>query len=191
MKQVTRTTLGLAVLAMAGIAATSSQDRESRAVDAAWTTIVLDVAMDGSTYVPNRVDPSGTADVKGDWFVVKGKIYPGGTIPAGGTLEHPGAFDPRTASGSVGDWICRGVYIQDYLSGITPHVSTTQSFLFENGAGVTSEGLEGGIVHRVITGGYGQYRGLVGEAKEEGIGFNASGFDNVRFTFKVRKATGD
>lgn len=43
-------------------------------------------------------------------------------------------------------------------------------------------------MYRVVTGGTGRYRGVIGEVEEEMLGFNATGFENVRFTFKIRKA---
>jgi len=141
-----------------------------------------------ASLIPNRVAPVSTADVKGDWFIVKGNIYPGGTIPAGGAFESPGAFDPATAGGQVGEWICRGVYIQDYASSIVPHVATAQNYLFGHNNSLASEGLEGGSVRRVVMGGTGHYRSFVGDVKEKFLGFNASGFENVRFTFRSRKA---
>jgi hypothetical protein len=187
MKITTKLSTGLAAVALLCIAAADARnDRHDD--DSKWQRLVLDVALDGPTYTANRVDPAGVADVKGDWFVVRGKIYNGGTIPVGGTLEEPGSFDPATTGGQIGEWICRGVYIQDYASDIHPHVATTQNYLFGPEHSLASEGLEGGTVKRVVMGGTGNYRGFIGEVKEELLGFNATGFENVRFTFRIRKA---
>ena len=50
-----------------------------------------------------------------------------------------------------------------------------------------SEGPEfGATTHRVVLGGTGRYRGVIGEVQEETLGFNSTGFANKRFTFTIR-----
>ncbi|SRR5260370_6594880 len=65
----------------------------------------IDVACDARTYRQNNVDAAASGSHRGDTFIVSGKIYAGGTIPAG-----QGVFSPDRP-GSIGDWTCRGVWL--------------------------------------------------------------------------------
>src|SRR5687768_7907162 len=81
---------------------------------------VFDVSYDGAT-ARTLYGNLGTIS-RGDAFIVTGKIYPGGTIPA------EGVFSPFTP-GSIGEWTCRGVYnfdLADLNLGKEPMVFTTQ-----------------------------------------------------------------
>ena len=50
-----------------------------------------------------------------------------------------------------------------------------------------SEGPEfGATTHRVVLGGTGRYRGVIGEVQEEQLGVNTTGFVNYRYTFTIR-----
>ena len=50
------------------------------------------------------------------------------------------------------------------------------------------EGPEFGVTtHRVVLGGTGHYRGMIGEVKQETLGSNSTGFGNFRFTFTIRR----
>ena len=162
----------------------TDRDRDER-------TIVVDVACDARTYRNNRGAPINES-LRGDSFIVNGKIFPGGTIPAGGTPEQPGDFDPDTP-GSVGDWTCSGIYNFDFAEivlGAAPHTASTQLYRFSTEDALVSEGLEGGIkVSRAVIGGTGKFSGIVGEVTEEPIGVNRTGLFNIRFTFKLKKQT--
>jgi hypothetical protein len=153
-------------------------------------TLVYDVACDARTF---RLNKSGTLmDARrGDGFIVQGKIYPAGTIPPGGTIDNPGPFDPDTAPGSIGTWICRGTFqfdIGEILAGANPHLYSTQLHLFENGRGLVHEGPEGGAPQvRALTGGMGRFSGAAGEVLEEPIGVNSTGLFNIRHTFKIKR----
>jgi hypothetical protein len=153
-------------------------------------TLVYDVACDARTF---RLNKSGTLmDARrGDGFIVQGKIYPAGTIPPGGTIDNPGPFDPDTAPGSIGTWICRGTFqfdIGEILAGASPHLYSTQLHLFENGRGLVHEGPEGGAPQvRALTGGMGRFSGAAGEVLEEPIGVNSTGLFNIRHTFKIKR----
>jgi hypothetical protein len=153
-------------------------------------TIVYDVAGDAR---PFRLNKSGTLlDARrGDGFMVKGIIYPGGTIPPGGTMENPGPFNPDTAPGSIGDWVCRGNFyfdISEILAGKHPHLFSTQYHMFKDGRGLVHEGPEGGAPQlRAIIGGMGGFAGAAGEVQEEPIGVNTTGLFNIRYTFKIKK----
>jgi hypothetical protein len=158
--------------------------------DDGFRRLVYDVACDARTF---RLNKSGSLmDARrGDGFIVQGKIYPAGTIPPGGTVESPGPFDPDTAPGSIGTWICRGTFhfdISEILAGANPHLYSTQLHLFENGRGLVHEGPEGGAPQlRALTGGMGHFTGASGEVLEEPIGVNSTGLFNIRHTFKIKR----
>jgi hypothetical protein len=154
--------------------------------------LVLDVAIDARTMSFANNDPSDPANPRrGSTFVVYGKVFPAGTIPSGVT-----PFDPNQP-GSIGSWICRGVFladIADIFSGTASlTVDTTQVFLLTTDSNtVITEGLEGNVgvtTHRAVTGGTGRYRGVTGSVRQQNIGVNRNGasdglFD-LRFTFTI------
>jgi hypothetical protein len=156
-------------------------------------TFVLDVAVDAHTLALNN-DPSAAGTPKrGTTYIVNGKIYPGGTIPSGVT-----AFDPDTAPGSIGAWVCRGVFLADFADifvngSAALGFDSTQIFLLPNdGNSLFAEGLEGNIgvtTQRVVTGGTGRYRRVTGTVKQQTIGLNrngaADGLFDLRFTFTI------
>ena len=158
-------------------------------------TFVLDVAIDAHTLRLNN-DPSAAGiPRRGSTFIVNGKIYPGGTIPAGVT-----SFDPDTAPGSLGTWVCRGVFVADFADifvngSAALAFDTTQIFLLDSDHNALfTEGMEGNVgvtTHRAVTGGTGGYRRVVGTVKQETIGVNrngaADGLFDLRFTFRVQR----
>jgi hypothetical protein len=152
-------------------------------------TIVVDVATDARTFRLNRAGTLLDA-LRGDGFIVQGKIFRGGTIPPGGTMESPGPFDPD-APGSIGNWVCRGTFnfdIGEIIAGAAPHVFTTQYHFFDSGKTLVHDGPEGGTTQRrAILGGMGDFSGAAGEVIEEPIGVNSTGLFNSRFTFKIKK----
>jgi hypothetical protein len=146
---------------LAGTAALFGVAPKALAAPMAATTVAFDVAWDGRTYRVNRADPtfSNQLPARGDGFIVSGKIYPDGTIAQG--LASP------DQPGSIGTWICRGFFNVDIASGKTPHVATTQVWLFDNGDGLINDGLEGGVATvRSVTGGMGAYSGMRGYAHQ-------------------------
>src|SRR5713226_10646391 len=107
-------------------------------------SMILDVACDGRTFYNNRVDPAATTAARGDSLVVHGKIYPGQTIPAGGTTTSP-VFSPDEP-GSMGDWICRGTFLvnrADMLAGVAQNLASTQNYMLKDGSGIIKEEIEG------------------------------------------------
>ncbi len=146
----------------------------------------IDVACDGRTYRQSDGATSVAASQRGDTFVVEGTIYPGGTIPAGENVFSP------DRPGSIGRWICRGVWListEQLLAGASPAFFTTQTYLLpDENAQLLSEGLEGPpSTLRVVTGGTGSRRGMVGEVQQEVLGTNVTGLFNFRFTFRLRR----
>ena len=192
------TVIGAAATLAIGLGITllgQEQDRfpdvqdEAKAASGRVQTVVYDVACDARTF---RLNKSGTLlDARrGDGFIVEGKIYPAGTIPAGGTMDNPGSFDLDTAPGSVGTWVCRGTFnsdIEDILKGAHPHLYSTQLHLFNNDSGLVHEGPEGGAPQlRALIGGTGGLAGAAGQVREEPIGVNRTGLFNIRHTFQIK-----
>jgi hypothetical protein len=178
----------LLVLALAAVVATlaSSGSGVSSASTSA-TTLTLDVALDGRTFVVNRVNPSSGSIGRGDTFVLDGKVFAGGTIPTGGTKTEPSSVGPDSA-GAVGDWICRGAYLVESAELSTAKIqrATTQYFLLANKDRIVTEGFEGASdITRVVTGGLRQFEGARGNATVERLGINATGAYNYRFVFTM------
>jgi hypothetical protein len=164
-----------------------AQDRDDE------KTFTVDVAIDGSTLALNNNDPADPNNpIRGTTFTVTGKIFPGGTIPAGIT-----PFDPNQA-GSIGTWVCTGVFVADvgdiFSSKAKIAFHTSQIFLFtDDENALFTEGLEGSVgntTHRVVVGGTGKYQDMIGQERQETIGLNLNGkglFD-LHFTFKLKKS---
>ena len=195
MKTLSKITLAAAALTLLGIAAATphgheAQDHGGKHSEARWKTIVIDVAEDARTASVNTASPTDTGPKRGATAISNGKIYPGGTIPAGDGL------DIDTLTGSIGNWITRHTLNFDasqIVAGAHPALSSTEYYLFTR-TGVSdgeealfSEGPEfGATTHRVVLGGTGRYRGVIGEVQEETLGSNSTGFANKRFTFTIR-----
>jgi len=195
MKTLSKITLAAAALALLGIAAASrrgdeAQGHDGKHSDARWKTLVIDVAEDMRTLSANTASPTDTEPKRGTTAIINGKIYPGGTIPAGDGL------DIDTLTGSIGNWITRHTLNFDasqIVAGAHPALSATQYYLFsptgvsDGEEALFSEGPEcGATTHRVGLGGTGRYRGVIGEVQEETLGANSTGFANKRFTFTIR-----
>ena len=152
-------------------------------------TFTIDLAIDARTFRANR-GAQGAEIVRGDNFIIEGKIFPGGTIPRGGTETEPGPFDPE-APGSIGDWTCRGTFnfdLTEIVAGAAPHVVTTQIYDLGDGDRLWSDGKEGGAkLTRAVIGGTGRFRGAIGEVVQEPLGINRTGLANYRFTFKLER----
>jgi hypothetical protein len=157
--------------------------------------LVLDVAIDAHTLSLNNNDPADPANPRrGTTFIVYGKVFPGGTIPSGVT-----PFDPD-AAGSIGVWVCRGVFLADFADITSGAASlafdTTQMFLLPTDKNALfTEGFEGNVgvtTHRTVTGGTGSFRRVIGSVQQRTIGVNrngaADGLFDLRFTFKVKAA---
>ena len=187
MKTLSKITLAAAALALLGIAAASPHGHDGKHSETRWKTIVIDVANDARTAIPPI---GGPPPKRGDTLLVNGKIYPGGTIAAGDGL------DIDTLTGSIGTLSTRGTFnvdLSQLLAGAHPALFTTQDYVFSStGAldgedSLMSEGQElGATIHRVVLGGTGRYRGVIGEVQEETLGANSTGFANKRYTFTIR-----
>ena len=177
----------LVVIALAAVVATLASSGSGVSSAATATTLTLDVALDGRTFVVNRVNPSSGSIGRGDTFVLDGKVFAGGTIPSGGTKEEPSSVGPDSP-GVIGDWICRGAYLVDSAELSTAKIqrATTQYFLLTNKDRIVTEGFEGASdITRIITGGLRQYEGARGNATIERLGINSTGAYNYRFVFTM------
>ena len=191
MKTLSKITLAAAALALLGIAAALAHGDKGKHSDVRWKTLVIDVAVDGRTGNVNSASPTDTEPKRGATAVLNGKIYPGGTIAAGDGL------DIDTLTGSIGTWVTRGTFnvdLSQLLAGAHPALSATQYYLFsptgvsDGEEALFSEGPEfGATTHRVVLGGTGRYRGVIGEVQEETLGMNSTGFANKRYTFTIRR----
>jgi hypothetical protein len=153
---------------------------------------VVDVAVDHATFaiVPsagNVVNPEPPGPNRGTPFIVDGRVFPGRTLPKGS-----GVGDPNMP-GSIGSWICKGIFTSD-LATEDIGFDTTQMFEFSgDGDAVWTEGLEAGlgkagvITHRTILGGTGRFQGAEGVVIQEALGTNVGGTPNIRLTFKILK----
>ena len=154
-------------------------------------TLVFDVATDARTMRLNRGAALPEAK-RGDSFIVEGKIYPGGTLPVGGTLTAPGSFNLDGDTRSIGKWVLRGTFNYDFgeiIGGAEPAVFGTQYFLFNDGRMLVTDGSHGASTPqlRAILGGGGAFSGACGEVTEQVIGTNLTGLFNQRFTFRLKR----
>jgi hypothetical protein len=163
------------------------------------STFTVDVAYSTVNYKQNDVEPSEGQDVfsPGDTFIQQGTIYPGGTLPRGKANNDP------NAPGGIGKYRARGAFTTDFanfekavegLTGANPEAGfATEIYSFhEDGTSIMTDGIWPNAnfsARRVVLGGTGQFRDIVGEIKEENIGENSTGFCNLRVTFLVKRAT--
>lgn len=173
-------------LLIAGFASVASQlSVPFSGLGVAWADkiVVLDVACDGDTIGVNPIGTDPDIISRGDMFIISGKIYPGGTIPAGGTFEHPSDFGPDHA-GSIGNWDCYGTQL---VSDNPAPVNSTQRYILNSGKELQSNGFEtDAATVRAVLGGTGDCGGVRGQVKEEPIGINSTHCANLRFTFQLK-----
>ena len=160
------------------------------------TTFTVDVAL-GFPYFQNNVNPAAPpADfAPGDTFIQDGNIYREGTIPRGHTN-----FDPK-APGAIGKYRVRGTWTTNlanfelavaHAANAAPDLAfATEMFsLVDDKTLVLTDGTLPNAhfsARRVVLGGTGSFRNVVGEVHEENIGENKEGLCNFRVTFKLRK----
>jgi hypothetical protein len=166
--------------------------------DHEFTTFTVDVAQDPSTNAQNDVDPAEGQILftRGDTYIVDGKIYSAGTIPSG-------IADPDPNSRVIGKYRIRGTFTTDAadfnraIAG-DPSASrivafATESFsLPDDETTILTDGVWPNArlsAHRVVLGGTGRFRDVVGEIFEQNIGEGTLGFCNSRVTFRLKKST--
>jgi hypothetical protein len=161
------------------------------------STFTVDVAESAVNYQQNDVEPSEGQDVfsPGDIFLQEGTIYPGGTLPRGKANNDP------DAPGGIGKYRARGAFTTDSANfekavqdrpGAAPELGlATEIYSFhEDRTSILTDGVWPNAhfsARRVVLGGTGGFRDIVGEIKEENIGENSTGFCNLRVTFLVKR----
>ena len=162
------------------------------------STFTVDVSLT-PVYKQNNVDPSQAPELfsGGDTFFQEGTIYPAGKLPRGKADNDP------NAPGGIGKYLARGVFTEDFadfekaadgLPGAKPDAGfATEIYSFhEGGTSIMTDGIwpnPNFSARRVVLGGTGQFRDIVGEMKEENLGENVYGFCNFRVTFHVKRHT--
>jgi hypothetical protein len=184
--------LRLLIVAFAAVALMSFVVPVANAGDRDNQTFTVDVTVDHRTFaiVPsngNVLNPEPLGPNRGTPFIVDGKIFPGGTLQKGAGMGDP------DMPGSIGSWICKGIFTSD-LTTEDIGFNTTQMFLFNGDKdAIWTEGLEAGlgkqgvITHRTILGGTGKFRGARGEVVQEALGTNDQGTPNIRLTFEIQR----
>lgn len=188
-QMLSRSLVALAVATCLTIAP-QAQAQEAQVGDlaAAGNPLVLtvDVAEDFTKFNPTFVKPTDTEPKRGSWFITEGNVYAAGTIQGAGET-----FDPNTG-GAIGRWYCRGTHLVSApeIPAAPLWVDTAQLyFLPDDAHSIVTDGLEGGgAILRAVTGGTGQFRGYLGEQRQEFLGFNKSGGVNLRVTFFLERA---
>ena len=190
MKRITKiTVLALALVLLAGLAGVVPGFRPlaefQPTVQAAPHHVLrLDVAADCRTFVtgPNR----------GDISFLNGKIFPGGTLPAGTATNDP--TEAVNGVAPIGNWLTRDQNAYPFPPELaeayssTPAFFATQYYILNDGRALTVEGyasaaLEGAFS---ITGGIGGFRGAAGDVHGDPpgpLGTNITGCPNFRSKF--------
>jgi hypothetical protein len=161
----------------------------------ATESLTVDVTCDCRTFRMNRVDPTATDNGSGgDTFIVRGKIFPSGTIPAGGTYDNPSPVGPDSP-GSIGDWHCRGTIIAsdaEAAAGARPLGSLTQHYMlnqFKDSLIIEAVAVdfESDTADQALVGGIGQYGGVTGTGRLQILGVNNTGCPNFRTAFTIKR----
>ena len=126
-------------------------------------TITVDVADDGRTFDYNRGIPLAQI-VRGDGFIISGKIFAAGTLRPGTQSNDPN--DP----GSIGNWLARGTStgsLAEHLANPTsPAIFWSQYLMLNNGM-LVSEGwfAPSGANEAALIAGTRAFRGASGELR--------------------------
>lgn len=133
----------------------------------------------------NTVAPKGGMGNRGDSLVVDGNLF-----RSGDGMEGAHAGNDPNAGEVIGKIRCRATFIDaDPSHPFATFVSELYSWpgdvtnLLADGFGPNL----GFTSHRIVSGGTGRFRNMVGEIEETDIGFNQTGGCNLRVTFKLRK----
>jgi hypothetical protein len=162
------------------------------------TLFTVDVTQDAKTSAQNNLDPSKGQDTlsRGDTFILDGAVYPAGTLA-------DGVADPRPADHPIGNYRIRGTTLLKSTGDFTRAVAgdttaprlmffATEEFSFpDDETSILTEGVWPNArrsAHRVVIGGTGRFRDVVGEAFIQNIGEGTNGFCNSRVTFKLKRA---
>ena len=156
-------------------------------VEAANQNILnFDVACDCRTG-----SPAFFSGNRGDAWIVSGKIFPAGTLPAGTATNDPTL--PVGGVAPIGEWTCRGQSAFPFPAAVdaaysaTPFAFNTQYFILNDGRVLTVEGFAIPAGERLsVTGGIGGFSGAGGDVVEGPFGTNVTGCPNFRAKFTIR-----
>ncbi len=168
----------IAVFGIAGLISTfpsvvQAGDQES---------LTLDVAIDCNTWRFNQGIPDSAVG-RGDTFIANGKIFRGGTLPAGMT------GDPN-APGSIGTFIEHGTMaatIAEIIAGKRPAFIGTWLHILNDGRTIVAIGPHPDSGPMAVVGGMGSLAGASGQMDVKIIGENSTGCPNVRATIVLQK----
>jgi hypothetical protein len=139
---------------------------------------------------------------RGDAWIISGKIFPAGTLPAGNATNDPTL--PVNGVAPIGEWTCRGQSALPFPPAVaaaysaTPFAFNTQYFMLNDGRALTVEGFafpnlripDTALERLSLTGGIGGFSGAAGDVEEGPIGTtastNATGCPNFRAQFTIR-----
>ncbi|HSE39635.1 MAG TPA: hypothetical protein VLH08_02630 [Acidobacteriota bacterium] len=175
------------VIAASAVLAISFMPQPATTSVQAAKAVAYDVSLNGETFTLNQSDNGATDVRRGDVYLLNGQVYPGGTIPAGGSRTEPSSFGPDSP-GSIGSFYCKGVFLVGAKRMEVEKIqrASTQYFVLNNKSRLITEGFEGSTnTNRIILGGVGEFAGARGVVTMERIGINATGSYNLRFTFNL------
>lgn len=179
---------GLSLLAFAAIIPMTTRAHDQEA-DQHQESFTVWAALDLDTVKQNSINPSQPpmTFARGDSLVVDGNLYSSGDGMAGMTAGN----DPN-APGAIGKIRCRATFIVDSTDMAAPYASFVSELysLPDDMTNILADGLGpnfGVTARRIVSGGTGRFRYMVGEIEETDIGFNKTGGCNLRVTFKLRK----
>jgi hypothetical protein len=183
-KQFTRTfsLVLLAVSMVVGMSVSAQSDDETGIMQ-------FQVAEDGGRFIFDDLNlHEDGMPAYGSAFVTQGYIYPAGTL--NGTNGVLANGEPEFPELVLGEWTCYGWMIGDGAHTATGEwVVSTQVYQFADGSTIITNGFEIADfevpVARAVTGGTGDYRGVVGEMTQILHGFTEQMGVNLTVEFQI------
>jgi hypothetical protein len=184
MKRIAKITLF--ALGLAGLAGVAFLGLPVAVKAANENILTFDIACDCRTG-----SPAFFAENRGDAWIVSGKIFPAGTLPAGTATNDPTL--PVRGVAPIGEWTCRGQKAFPFPPAVaaaysaTPFAFNAQYFILNDGRALTTEGYAIPTGERMsVTGGIGGFSGAGGDLEEGPFGTNATGCPNFRAKFTIQ-----
>jgi hypothetical protein len=183
-KQLTRifSLVLLAVTMVVGMSVSAQSDDETGIMQ-------FQVAEDGGRFIFDDLNlHEDGMPAYGSAFVTQGYIYPAGTL--NGTNGVLANGEPEFPELVLGEWTCYGWMIGDGAHTATGEwVVSTQVYQFADGSTIITNGFEIADfevpVARAVTGGTGDYRGVVGEMTQILHGFTEQMGVNLTVEFQI------
>jgi len=179
-KRVLVVLLVAALAAFAGYTALAQSDSDA---------LRFDIAEDGNRFVfsQERLHEDGMP-AYGTPFVTQGYIYPAGMLTGSNGVLANG--EPEFPDDVLGEWTCYGYMIGDGAHTTSGEwVVSTQVYQFEDGSTIITDGFELAdfevSVSRAITGGTGEYVGVIGQQHQILHGFTEQMGVNLTVEFEI------